>query len=113
MKNIPKLGIFVVLSLILSTAFMAAQTLAIHHGKEELTANYATIEGVLSIKEGHGHIVVRDANGATKILRVQDDAQIIRNGKPALYSDLRGGDRVKVTFDDHTRVITELHATGT
>jgi hypothetical protein len=72
----------------------------------------ATVEGVLAIKEGHGHILVRPETGNDIALRMRESTRITRNGKPAAYEDLQGGDTIKAKYDSTNREAIEIHASG-
>jgi peptide deformylase len=75
--------------------------------------NYETIEGVLSIKEGHGDFLVRLSNGRVQRFSVQGNAaEITRNGKPARYIDLKRSDSIQVKYNATNRKVIAIHAGG-
>jgi hypothetical protein len=76
--------------------------------------NYETLEGVLSIKEGHGDFLVRLSDGSARRFSVRGDAaEITRNGKPARYSELKRSDSIQVKYDATNRKVIAIHASGT
>ena len=81
-------------------------------GKIGTSNTQETIEGVLAIKEGHGHILVRPETGNDIALRMGESTKITRNGKPAEYADLQGGDKIKAKYDSTNREAFEIHANG-
>jgi hypothetical protein len=77
------------------------------------SGNYETIEGVLSIKEGHGDFLVRLSDGSAQRFSVRgDSAEITHNGKPARYNELKVSDSIKVKYDPAKRKVIEIHASG-
>ena len=76
-------------------------------------SNYETVEGVLSIKEGHGDFLVRLSDGSAQRFRVRGSAaEITRNGKPARYSELKPSDNIQVKYDATNREVISIHAGG-
>jgi len=71
-----------------------------------------SVEGTLTAMEGYGHILIRPETGNLARLKLRPDTVITRNGKPAKFSDLHGGDKVQAKYDSKNWV-SELHATGT
>lgn len=95
------------------------QVVAIHAGQatqktsQPQSGNFETIEGVLSIKEGHGDFLVRLADGSAQRFMVRGNAaDITRNGKPVRYSELKVSDSIQVKFKVSNRKVIEIHATG-
>jgi len=77
------------------------------------SGNYENVEGVLSIKEGHGDFLVRLSDGSAQRFSVRGDAaEIIRNGKPARYSELKSSDSIQVKYDAKNREVISIHASG-
>ena len=77
------------------------------------SGNYETIEGVLSIKEGHGDFLVRLSDGRAQRFSMRGDAaEITRNGKQARYMDLKRSDSIQVKFDATNREVIAIHAGG-
>jgi len=96
--------------LFVGTAFAGTPT-----GKTESSnIQYETIEGVLSIKEGHGDFLVRQSDGKAQRFSVGlgQDAEITRNGKPARYNALKVNDSIRVQYDSSSRKVVAIHATG-
>jgi len=74
---------------------------------------YDTVEGVLSIKEGHGDFLVRLSDGSAQRFMVRGNAaDITRNGKPVRYSELKVSDSIQVKYKASNRTVIEIHATG-
>lgn len=95
------------------------KVIAIHAGQtagktsQTKSGNYETIEGVLSLKEGHGDFLVRLSNGSAQRFMVRGNAaDITRNGKPARYSELKVSDSIQVKYKASNRKVIEIHATG-
>ena len=80
----------------------------------QITGQHETIEGVLSIKEGHGDFLVRLSDGKAQrfSLGLGQDAEITRNGKPALYNALKVNDSIQVQYESPSRKVVAIHATG-
>ena len=77
------------------------------------SSNYENLEGVLSIKEGHGDFLVRLSDGSAQRFSVRGDtAEITRNGKPARYSELKPSDSIQVNYDPSNRMVVAIHAGG-
>jgi len=103
--------ILVTLLTIALTTVPAASAFA--GGSAGKTNKYETIEGVLSIKEGHGDFLVRLSDGSAQRFRVRGDAaEITRNGEPVRYSELKLSDRVQVKYDVSNRKVIAIHASG-
>ena len=76
--------------------------------------NHETVEGVLSIKEGHGDFLVRLSDGSAQRFRVRGDAvEITRNGEPVRYIELKPSDNIEVKYDPSNRKVIAIHASGT
>jgi hypothetical protein len=107
---------FITLSSIVLTFILAGSAFA--GGSAQKTSppqssNYETIEGVLSIKEGHGDFLVRLSDGSAQRFRVRGDAaEITRNGEPVRYSELKLSDRVQVKYEASNRKVIAIHASG-
>jgi hypothetical protein len=100
----------VVLILAAGTAFAAGAAEAT--GQPQST-NYQTIEGVLTIKEGHGDFLVRMPDGSAQRFSIKAGAgavEITRNGKPARYNELKVGDSIAVKYDPSNRQVVAIHA---
>ena len=77
------------------------------------SGNHETIEGVLSIKEGHGDFLVRLSDGSAQRFSVRGDAaEITRNGKPARYIELKPSDSIQVKYNASNREVIAIHAGG-
>ena len=77
------------------------------------SSNYETVEGVLSIKEGHGDFLVRLSDGRAQRFSMRGDAaEITRNGEPARYSELKVSDSIEVKYDPTSRKVIAIHASG-
>jgi hypothetical protein len=77
------------------------------------SGNYETVKGVLSIKEGHGDFLVRLSDGRAQRFSVRgNEAEIIRNGSPARYSELKVSDSVQVKYNATNRKVIAIHAIG-
>ncbi len=70
------------------------------------------LEGVMSIKEGHGDFLVRLPDGKAQRFSVKTDAEITRNGNPARYNELKVSDSIQVQYDGSTRKVIAIHANG-
>jgi hypothetical protein len=108
--------IFVVLiGLFLSTLFVGFSVAGTSAGKsnEQKSMNGEMIEGVLSLKEGHGEFLVRLPDGKAQRFAVNiGAAEITRNGKPVRYNELKVSDSVQVQYDGSTREVIAIHAQG-
>ena len=103
--------ILVTLLTLALTTVTAASALA--GGAAGKTNQYETVEGVLSIKEGHGDFLVRLSDGSAQRFRVRGNAaEITRNGKPAPYSELKPSDSIQVKYDAANREVISIHASG-
>ena len=77
------------------------------------SSNYETVEGVLSIKEGHGDFLVRLSDGSARRFSVRGDApEITRNGKPARYNELKISDSIQVKYQASNRKVIAIQASG-
>ena len=96
--------------LLAGTAFAGAAAGKADHVK----SGNETIEGVLSIKEGHGDFLVRQSDGKAQRFSIglEQNAEITRNGQPARYNDLKVNDSLKVQYDTSTRKVIAIHAQG-
>ena len=108
--------IFVVLfGLFLSTLFVGFSVAGTSAGQstEQKSMNIEMIEGVLSLKEGHGEFLVRLPDGKAQRFAVNiGAAEITRNGKPVRYNELKVSDSVQVQYDGSTREVIAIHAQG-
>ena len=77
------------------------------------SSNYETVEGVLSIKEGHGDFLVRLSDGSAQRFRVRGTAaEITRNGSPARYNELKVSDSIQIKYQVSNREVISIHAGG-
>jgi len=81
---------------------------------DQMKSGNETIEGVLSIKEGHGDFLVRQSNGKAQRFSIglEQNADITRNGQPARYNELKVNDSLKVQYDASTRKVIAINANG-
>ena len=101
----------VVLTVILAGSAFAGGSAG--NTSQSQTGNYETVEGVLSIKEGHGDFLVRLSNGRAQRFSVQGNAaEITRNGKPARYNELKPSDSIQVQYNAKNREVIAIHASG-
>jgi len=70
-----------------------------------------SFEGQLVLKEADGMFIVRSETGDKKRLKVDNNTTITRNGKPALYTDLRSRDQIIVRYNSKF-FATEIEASG-
>ena len=70
-----------------------------------------SFEGLLVVKEADGVFLVRSETGDTKRLKIDKSTTVTRNGKPAVYTDLRSRDRIRVQYNSNF-VATEIEAGG-
>ena len=113
MKNNFTYMIFITMALAILVAGTAfAGSSADKNG--QITGQHETIEGMLSIKEGHGDFLVRQSDGKAQRFSVglRQDAEITRNGKQARYNDLKVRDSIQVHYESSTRKVIAIHATG-
>ena len=76
-------------------------------------SNYETVEGVLSIKEGHGDFLVRLSDGSAQRFSVRGNAaEITRNRRPAPYSELKPSDSIQVQYNAKNREVIAIYASG-
>ena len=77
------------------------------------SSNYESVEGVLSIKEGHGDFLIRLPDGKAQRFSVRGNAaEITRNGEPAQYRELKISDSIQVKYTISNRQVVEIHARG-
>ena len=77
------------------------------------SSNYESVEGVLSIKEGHGDFLVRLPDGKAQRFSVRGSAaEITRNGKPVRFNELKVSDRIQIKYDATNRKVIAIHASG-
>jgi len=81
---------------------------------EQTSKNVETLEGVMSIKEGHGDFLIRLPDGKAQRFSIglEQNADITRNGQPARYNELKVNDSLKVQYDGSTRKVIAIHAQG-
>ncbi len=99
-----------IVGLLAGTAFAGASA-----GKtDQMKSQPETIEGVLSLKEGHGDFLVRQSDGKAQRFSIglEQKADITRNGQPARYNELKINDSLKVQYDGSTREVIAIHAQG-
>ena len=78
------------------------------------SSNYETVEGVLSIKEGHGDFLIQLSDGSAQRFRVRGNAaEITRNGKAARYNELKVSDSIQVKYQASNRKVIAIQASGT
>ena len=68
-------------------------------------------EGLLVVREADGVFLIRSEKGEKKRFKVNQNTVITRNGKPAVYGDLRSRDRILVEYTADF-VVTGIEATG-
>ena len=115
MKTNHKKIFVVMIALFLSTSFVGFSVAGSSAGKsnEQKSMSAEMIEGVLSIKEGHGEFLVRLPDGKAQRFSVKmGAAEITRNGKPVRYNELKVSDSVQVQYDGSTREVIAIHAQG-
>ena len=101
----------VVLSIVLAGSAFAGGSA--EKTSQPQSSNYESVEGVLSIKEGHGDFLIRLPDGKAQRFSVRGNAaEITRNGKPARYNELKISDSVQVQYDGLTRKVIAIHASG-
>ena len=79
------------------------------------SSNYESVEGLLSIKEGHGDFLIRLPDGKTQRFSVRAGAgavEITRNGKTARYNELKVSDSLQVKYQASNRKVIAIHAIG-
>jgi hypothetical protein len=94
------------------TAFAAG---SVEKNSQPQSGDYETIDGVLSIKEGHGDFLVRMPDGKAQRFSVRAGAgavEITRNGKPARYRELKVSDSIQVKYNATNRKVIAIHAIG-
>ena len=103
----------VVLSIVLAASALAGGSAG--KTSQLQSSNYETVEGVLSIKEGHGDFLVRMADGKAQRFSVRAGSgavEITRNGVSARYSELKPSDSIQVKYDATNRKVIAIHASG-
>jgi len=83
----------VVLAIVLAGTALAAGSA--ENANQPQSGNYETVEGVLSIKEGHGDFLVRMPDGKAQRFSVRAGSgavEITLNGEPARYNELKVSD---------------------
>jgi hypothetical protein len=105
---------FVLMAVVLSAIFVGSAFAGASAGKsnEQKNKNYAMIEGVLALKEGHGDFLIRLPDGKAQRFSVKTGAEITRNGKPARYNELKVRDSIQVQYDVTNRKVIAIHASG-
>ena len=115
MKANNKIILFVLITVALTTAlfgsaFAGSSTVK---SNDQSRKNVEMIEGVMSIKEGHGEFLIRLPDGKAQRFSVKiGAAEITRNGKPARYNELKVSDSIQVQYDGSTREVIAIHAQG-
>jgi hypothetical protein len=118
MENIMKANykniLVVLIVLFLSTLFVGFSLAGTPAAKSnnQTAKNYEMLEGVMSVKEGHGEFLVRLPDGKAQRFSVKTDAEITRNGKQARYNELKVSDGIQVQYDGSTREVIAIHAQG-
>ena len=115
MKVNHKVILFALITVVLTTILFGAAFAGSSATKsnEQMSKNYEMLEGVLSIKEGHGDFLIRLPDGKAQRFSVKlGAAEIIRNGKPARYNELKVSDSIQVQYDGSTREVIAIHAQG-
>ena len=110
-KNI----LVVLIVLFLSTLFVGFSLAGTPAAKSnnQTAKNYEMLEGVMSVKEGHGEFLVRLPDGKAQRFSVKMGAtEITRNGKSVRYNELKVNDSVQVQYDVSTREVIAIHAQG-
>jgi len=77
----------------------------------KLAASERTFEGLLAVKEADGVFLVRSEDGTKKRFTLNKSTTITRNGKSAVYRDLRSRDQIRVIYTSDF-VVIEIQATG-
>jgi hypothetical protein len=119
MENIMKANykniLVVLIVLFLSTLFVGFSLAGTPAAKSnnQTAKNYEMLEGVMSVKEGHGEFLVRLPDGKAQRFSVKMGAtEITRNGKSVRYNELKVNDSVQVQYDGSTREVIAIHAQG-
>jgi hypothetical protein len=107
----------ILLTIIFAVIFagMAFAAGSVEKNSQPQSGDYESIDGVLSIKEGHGDFLVRMPDGKAQRFSVRAGAgavEITRNGKPARYSELKVSDNVQVKYNATNRKVIAIHAIG-
>ena len=115
MKANHKIILFVMMTVALNTApldsaFAGSSSAA--KSNEQMSKNVEMLDGVMSIKEGHGEFLIRLPDGRAQRFSVKTDAEITRNGKPSRYNELKVSDRIQVQYDGSNRKVIAIHASG-
>jgi hypothetical protein len=102
----------VVLAIILAGSVFAGGSA--EKASQTQSGTYETVEGVLSIKEGHGDFLIRLSDGSAQRFSVRGAAaEITRNGEPARYSELKVSDSIQVKYQASNRKVIAIQASGT
>ena len=102
----------VVLTIVLAGSAFAGGSAG--NTSQSQTGNYETVEGVLSIKEGHGDFLIRLSDGSAQRFSVRGNAaEITRNGKAARYNELKVSDSIQVKYQASNRKVIAIYAGGT
>jgi hypothetical protein len=115
MKTTHKKISVILSALSLSCLFVGFSVAGTSAGKsnEQKSMSVEMIEGVLSLKEGHGEFLIRLPDGKAQRFAVNiGAAEITRNGKPVRYNELKVSDSVQVQYDGLTREVIAIHAQG-
>lgn len=75
------------------------------------TASDITFEGMLVVKEADGVFLVRSQDGKKKRFKLDKNTVITRNGKLAVYKDLRSRDQIRVQYNSDF-IVTEIQVSG-
>ena len=103
--------------LVAAVIFAAGQMPAPAHanataGKTQtVSSSDKAFEGLLVVKEADGVFLIRSEKGEKKRFKVNKNTTITRNGKPAVYGDLRSRDLIRVQYNADF-VVTAIKATG-
>lgn len=115
MKANHKFILFVLMTVALNTALLCsafAGSSSASKSNEQMSKNVEMLDGVMSIKEGHGEFLIRLPDGKAQRFSVKTGAEITRNGQPARYSELKVSDSITVQYDGSTREVIAIHANG-
>ena len=116
MKANHKIILFVIMTVALNTVLLGsafAGSSSAAKSNEQMSKNVEMLDGVMSIKEGHGEFLIRLPDGKAQRFSVKTGAaEITRNGKPARYNELKISDSIQVQYDGSTRKVIAIHANG-
>ena len=79
--------------------------------RHTISSSTNAFEGLLVVREADGVFLIRSEKGEKKRFKVNQNTTITRNGKPAVYGDLRSRDRIRVQYNADF-VVTAIQATG-